>query len=97
MCVSRASASADVQLALIGHELRHAVEIADAPDVVDASSLVRGSEKIGFRAPASPPGVSFDSDAAVEAGYQVLRELSGKETGPRPNASLQLSNAYEGR
>jgi hypothetical protein len=76
-------ASADVQIALIGHELRHAVEIADAPDVVDSSSLAREYQRIGFVSPSGTTGLSFDSDAAVQTGYRVLRELSGrpKETG----------------
>ena len=86
-------ASADVQIALIGHELRHAVEIADAPDVVDASSLVREYEKIGFLSPRVTPGVSFDSDAAVEAGYQVLRDLSGKDSTRLPTPNLRLPSA----
>ena len=72
-------ASADVQIALIGHELQHAVEIADAPDVIDALSLVREYQRIGFLSPRITPGVSFDSDAAVEAGNRVLREMTGKE------------------
>jgi hypothetical protein len=86
-------ASAAVQIALIGHELRHAVEIADAPGVVDASSLVREYEKIGYLSPRVTPGVSFDSDAAIEAGYQVLRDLSGKTAGQRPTPNLQIPSA----
>jgi hypothetical protein len=86
-------ASAAVQIALIGHELRHAVEIADAPGVVDASSLVREYEKIGYLSPRVTPGVSFDSDAAVEAGYQVLRDLSGKDSSQLPTPNLQLPSA----
>jgi hypothetical protein len=82
-------ASADVQIALIGHELRHAVEIADAPGVVDASSLAREYERIGYLSPRLTPGVSFDSDAAVEAGYQVLRDLSGKDRRQLPTPNLQ--------
>jgi hypothetical protein len=85
-------AAADVQIALIGHELRHAVEIADAPSVVDASSLAREYERIGYLNPHVSRGVSFDSDAAVEAGYQVLRDLSRQATGQPPLASL--SHAY---
>jgi hypothetical protein len=87
-------AAADVQIALIAHELRHAVEIADAPSVVDDSSLAREYERIGYLSRRLAPGVSFDSTAAVEAGYEVLRDLSDKEPGLRPAASLQLSNAY---
>jgi hypothetical protein len=86
-------AVADVQIALIGHELRHAVEIADAPGVVDASSLAREYERIGYLSPRLTPGVSFDSDAAVEAGYQVLRDLSGKTVSQLPTPNLQLSNS----
>jgi hypothetical protein len=86
-------ASAAVQIALIGHELRHAVEIADAPGVVDASSLVREYEKIGYLSPRVTPGMSFDSDAAVEAGYQVLRDLSGKDSSQLPTPNLQLPSA----
>jgi hypothetical protein len=70
-------AAADVQIALIGHELRHAVEVADAPDVVDLPSLMREYQRIGFLSPRLNPGVSFDSSEAVDAGYRVLRELSG--------------------
>ena len=69
--------SADVQIALIGHELQHAVEVADAPDVIDLPSLAREYQRIGFLSPQLNPGVSFDSSAAVDAGYRVLREMSG--------------------
>jgi hypothetical protein len=86
-------ASADIQIALIGHELRHAVEIADAPGVVDASSLAREYERIGYVSPRLTPGVSFDSHAAVETGYQVLRDLSGKESSQRPTPNLQVPSA----
>ena len=88
-------ASAAVQIALIGHELRHAVEIADAPGVVDASSLAREYERIGYVSPRVAAGVSFDSDAAIEAGYQVLRDLSRKDPGQFPTPNLRLpSTAY---
>jgi hypothetical protein len=86
-------AAADIQIALIGHELRHAVEIADAPDVVDDPSLAREYERIGYVSPRLAPGVSFDSDAAVEAGYQVLRDLSGKDSTQLPTPNLQLPSA----
>jgi hypothetical protein len=86
-------AAADVQIALIGHELRHAVEIADAPEVVDDSSLAREYERIGYLSPRLAPGVSFDSDAAVEAGYQVLRDLSGKDSSQLPTPNLQVPSS----
>jgi hypothetical protein len=88
-------ASADVQIALIGHELRHAVEIADAPGVIDEDSLAREYERIGFLNARQIAGTSYDSDAAVAAGYQVLRDLTGKVSGPFPGPTLQsLTAAY---
>lgn len=71
-------ASADAQIALIGHELRHAVEIADAPSIVDAESLAREYQRIGFLNARQLEHTSYDSDAAVAAGYQVLRDLTGR-------------------
>ena len=86
-------ASADVQIALIGHELRHAVEVADAPTVVDDKSLAREYERIGFLNARHLTGTSYDSDAAVEAGYQVLRDLTGRLGGLSPTPNLQLPGA----
>jgi hypothetical protein len=81
--------SKEIQIALIGHELQHAVEIADAPDVVDTPSLAREYQRIGFLSPRLTPGTSFDSDAAVDAGNRILRELSGRENRQAP-FSVQL-------
>jgi hypothetical protein len=86
-------ASADVQIALIGHELRHAVEIADAPAVVDGESLAREYERIGFLNANQLANTSYDSDAAVEAGYQVVRDLTGRLAVQLPTPNLQLPTA----
>lgn len=86
--------SADIQIALIGHELQHAVEIADAPGVVDSLSLAREYQRIGFLSPRITPGVSFDSDAAVEAGNRVLRELTGKDSRQPPLSAHVPTAAY---
>jgi len=68
------------QIAIMAHELRHAVEIADAPDIVDGPSLVRAYQRIGYVNKSSPlPGIAFDSKAAIQAGIQVLRELLDDE------------------
>ena len=72
--------SADLQIALIGHELRHAVEIADAPVIVDRASLAREYHRIGYLNVRSPEGLAFDSHAAIDAGYRVLHELSGNKS-----------------
>jgi hypothetical protein len=64
------------QIAMMAHELRHAVEIADTPAIVDGPSLVREYRQIGYQNVLSVlPGVSFDTPAAVRAGEQVLKEL----------------------
>ena len=86
--------AADAQIALIGHELQHAVEIADAPDIVDAVSLAREYQRIGFASPRVTPGISFDSDAAVETGYRVLRELTGRQPAQLPSDLQLLNGAY---
>jgi hypothetical protein len=64
------------QLATLGHELRHAVEIADAPEVTGRASFVRHYARIGIDL---GRGVDrrYETDAAVEAGRYVRRELAG--------------------
>ena len=64
------------QIAIMAHELQHAVEIADTPAIVDGPSLAREYQRIGYLNQASSlPGVAFDTRAAVDAGKQVLKEL----------------------
>ena len=59
------------------HELQHAVEIADAPAIVDGASLAREYQTHRLCQPvrARCRGVAFDTEAAVRAGEQVLKEL----------------------
>jgi hypothetical protein len=64
------------QIAMMAHELQHAVEIAETPAIVDGDSLVREYKRIGYiNQWSNLPGLAFDTDAAVRAGEQVLREL----------------------
>ena len=64
------------QIAMMAHELQHAVEIADTPAIVDGPSLVREYQRIGYvNKWSSLPGVAFDTQAAVRTGEQVLKEL----------------------
>ena len=64
------------QIAMMAHELQHAVEIAETPAIVDGASLVREYKRIGYVNTLSPlPGVAFDTRAAVRAGEQVMKEL----------------------
>jgi hypothetical protein len=64
------------QIAMMAHELQHAVEIADHPAIVDSASLVREYKRIGYTTQiGGQPGITFDTKAAVDAGRQVLKEL----------------------
>jgi hypothetical protein len=63
----------DDAVALLGHELRHVVELADAPSVVDEPTYRGLYREIGYRS--CDAGVCYDSRAAVRAGVQVLAEL----------------------
>jgi len=65
-----------VQIAMLGHELRHAVEIADAGSVVDVPSLALAYQRIGFASGLMRTGTGYDSQAAIEAGRRVWEELS---------------------
>jgi hypothetical protein len=63
-------------LAILGHELRHALEIASEPWVVDEASLEKLYTKIGFST-CLPAGVfsEFETADAREAGERVHHEL----------------------
>jgi hypothetical protein len=65
-------------IATIAHELQHAVEIADAPWVIDEESLAREYRRIGFRStvgPRAPLGRAFESAEAMAVGQRVWREF----------------------
>jgi hypothetical protein len=69
-------ASRERQIAILAHELQHAVEIADAPDVIDHASLEHEYRRIGYVSAGSmAEAISFDTTAAVQAGISVLREV----------------------
>jgi hypothetical protein len=61
-------------IALIGHEMQHAVEVAECPDVRDDGDMIRLYERIGH-----PSGGehSYDTDAAQDIGRKVRSELIG--------------------
>ena len=59
-------------IALIGHELRHAVEVAEAGDVHDQDSLTLLYQRIGERGRGEH---LFDTVAAQTTGRQVRKEL----------------------
>jgi hypothetical protein len=61
-------------IALIGHELRHALEVAAAPEVRDQRGLMELYQRIG-----EPGGRvhSYDTRAAQNTGRRVRNELAG--------------------
>jgi hypothetical protein len=63
-------------LTMIGHELQHAVEIAEAPEVRSSRSLEKHYSRIGIRGLHGDE--SWDTRAAREAGLMVLREFVAK-------------------
>ena len=64
------------QIAALGHELRHAVEIADAPSVIDDASLAAEYRRVGFTSHAARSGAGYESRAAIDAAHQVWVELA---------------------
>ena len=64
------------QIAALGHELRHAVEIADAPSVVDEASLAAEYRRIGFASHGVPSGLGYESHAAKDAAQRVWADLA---------------------
>ncbi len=59
-------------IAILGHELQHAVEVADAPEVRDVRALVELYGRIGL---GGRDGEHFDTIAARAAGRTVKSEL----------------------
>jgi hypothetical protein len=70
----RAHLPARELIALIGHELQHALEVAAARNVRDTQALVTLYQRIGRALAGSH---SYDTDDAVAAGRQVRIELVG--------------------
>jgi hypothetical protein len=65
--------TAEDAIAVLGHELRHALEVADAPEVGDEDALARLYQRIGMR---GGPHL-YDTAAAQDTGRLVLKELFG--------------------
>lgn len=68
----RADLSRRETIALIGHELQHAMEIAGAANVRDAAALIKLYQRIGH---VSGGEHAYDTEAAQDMGRTVRREL----------------------
>jgi hypothetical protein len=60
-------------IAIVGHELRHALEVAECPEVKDEASLIALYQRIGH---ASQGPHQYDTAAAQATGRQVRAELA---------------------
>ena len=68
------------QLVALGHELQHAVEIADAPSVWDVRSLAAFYTSIGESTAYAGRSETFETAAAAETGRRVRSELATMAT-----------------
>jgi hypothetical protein len=66
-------------LCTIGHELRHALEIASARSVVDSESLALLYTQIGFLTQGKNSNGQFETADALEAGGRIHHELLHQE------------------
>ena len=62
------------QVAVLAHELQHALEVAVAPDVRDVQSFARLYDRIGTGNTATR---CYDTDAAQLIGRRVMLEIQG--------------------
>ena len=67
----------DRLIAQIGHELQHAVEIAGNSEVIDAATLTGLYDRIGRRRE-SADRIGYETEAAIQAGQRVLRDIHGR-------------------
>ncbi len=69
------------KVAILGHELQHAIEIADRPEIVDSKTLARAYQVFGFTRHSASSRLDFDTTAAIGTGRAVWRELGGRADG----------------
>lgn len=79
-------------IATLGHELQHALEVAERPDIVDSQSLARAFADFGYSSSVARFPEAFETHAAGEAGARVWLELS-RQIARQPDASYGLDVA----
>jgi len=62
----------DLMIATVGHELRHALEVLDAPEAIDQRSVEQLYDRIGLKLRSSV----YETEAAERAGDDVRTELA---------------------
>jgi len=63
------------QMATLGHELHHALEIAGEPSIVDAQSLIRFYRQVGSALQPMGVTITFETRGAAETGARIRHEL----------------------
>ena len=71
-------------LAMIGHELQHAIEISEAPSVVDEATMAGLYRRIGVKSCGNPARACYETRGAQVTGATIFRELSGRSVPPDP-------------
>ena len=69
------------QMATLGHELFHAIEIAEEPSVVSTATLADLYSRIGIQIGDHTGRRTFETEAAAAAGLRARRQLLGTRTG----------------
>jgi hypothetical protein len=64
----------DNLVAALAHELQHAVEVAERPDIVDTASLGRAYESFGIEK-VQRIGKTFETQRAIDTGKRVRAEF----------------------
>jgi hypothetical protein len=70
--------SHDQRLAIIAHELQHAIEVIQHPEVVDLTTMEKMYRKIGM--PLGDGMTVYETSAARAAGDSVLTELLARRS-----------------
>ena len=68
------------QMATLGHELYHALEIAREPSIVDARSLAAFYRRIGLQTGDAVGRQTFETEAAARAGTRTRQQLLSNTT-----------------
>src|SRR5262249_48617155 len=65
-------------LAMIGHELQHAVEIGENPNVVDQATMTELYVRIGTRSCRNTARACYETAEGQGTGGTIFRELAGR-------------------
>jgi hypothetical protein len=79
-----------VLIPILAHELQHALEVAQAPDVRDAVALIGLYQRIGV--PALKSATARETEQALRVQRQVRADLRVYEQGPPGHRLAQRDN-----